>query len=176
MTVSSPTADLSEDELSALVGWLRIKASEKLQRLPNDATLQTTVLLNETFIKLLRGRTFERNATRAYRYTAAARALREVFATAVRSRNTAKRGVGLHRVNLLGDLADPKRQADFSDLHEAVESLSSKEPRAATVVDLKFYAGLTIQEIAKLLEVSESTVEADWRLARKFILRFLTSA
>jgi RNA polymerase sigma factor (TIGR02999 family) len=166
---------IGEDELSELVRWLRRLASRRLGDVQGNVSLHTSVLVNEAFLKLLRGQTFERHTDRAYRYAAAARAVREAFASAVRTRNAAKRGAGLRRINLLGHLADPRYTADFSDLHEAVERLAAADSRSAQVVDLKFFAGLTTKEIASLLAVSESTIEADWRKARKFVYRFLTS-
>lgn len=166
---------LSEEELRALISWLRRKASNKLRSWTRKDILQTTVLVNEAMIKLLNGRTFERNNARAYYYAAASRAVREAFATLVRTANTEKRGARIQRVSLCADVADPRQSVDFADLHEAIEALSQRNQRASSVVDLKFYAGLTISEIAELLDVSESTVESDWREARRFLLRFLKS-
>lgn len=165
----------SKEELEALLVWLQEKARSSLRDYPPNFTLNTTALVHEAVIRLMRARPSEATNRRAYLFGAGAQAVREALADAVRKRMRLKNGAKFHRINLLDIPGNQSTvHADFLDLHEAVEALKNRSERLAQVVDLKFYAGWTIKQIAKELKVSDWVVENDWRKAREFLKRYLT--
>lgn len=172
------THEDSADEgrrLHELLSWMQVQARKGLSRCPPDFTLQTTALVNEAVIRIMRNQTLQAPPSRAYLFCAAAQAIREALANAVRKRMMLRNGATFDRVNLF-DTASSEldRTADLLDLHEAIEKLKQRAPRAATVVDLKFYAALTIAEIANMLQLSDYTIENDWRFARGFLKQYLS--
>ncbi len=169
-----PRGVLDPRELKAIIDRMRRHASARLANCPSELAMQTTALVNEAFLRLLRSSSAQQPSSRAYVYATACRAVREAFATIVRTENAQKRGGEWSRVNLMDGVADSPLRRGLDDLHEAIELLSSENMRAATIVDLKFFGGLTFPEIAEALEVSLSTVEADWREARRRLFAMLS--
>jgi RNA polymerase sigma factor (TIGR02999 family) len=137
-------------------------------------TLDTTALVHEAYLKLSgSGRPDWADAQHFFRV--AARAMRQIVIDRARSRLTAKRGGGqahldLDRIEVGADSAAEQIVA----LDDALSRLSWQDPRLAAVVELRFFGGLTVEETARSLDVSERTVKRDWRLARAFLHGVLT--
>ncbi|MCA9037615.1 MAG: hypothetical protein KDA91_20920 [Planctomycetaceae bacterium] len=165
----------SAPEIDTLLEWMRNQAHRRLVGCPAHLALHTTALVNEAFIKLLKSSGITQETSRAYIYAATCRAVRECFADVVRKENAQCRGGGWSRVNLIPEDSASSRQADLLDLHDAIEVLAKQYPRAAIVVDLKFFGGFTNSEVAKHLSVSKSTVDQDWETARGFLFKLLTN-
>jgi RNA polymerase sigma factor (TIGR02999 family) len=175
---------MSDDlgELSTLLGAVRAGDPEALERLvaliydglrrmarrrlrPErpDHSLQPSALVNEALLRLLRGKTLVSAPDRHYLFAAAAQAMRRVLVEHARRRRASKRsGLGV-RIPLDEALTFYQEQGlDLLDLHEALERLARKYPRPARVVELKFFGGLSVPDIALVVGVSDATVEADW--------------
>ncbi len=134
-----------------------------------DATLSTTALVHETWLRLA-GTDLSLN-DRAHFFRIAARAMRRVLIDAARHNDAQKRGEGLVHVTLDTSVPLPTTSVDVLALDQALETLAASEPRLVRIVELHFFAGLDFVEIARLLDLSERTVGRDWRTARA-LLRF----
>lgn len=134
-------------------------------------TLQTTALVNEAWMRLFRGELVEPR-DRGHFFCMAARAMRNVLVDAARARRAVKRGgrsdVELRELELLSDDA-AARPMDLLDVHEALEKLSAFDPELADLVELRFFAGLSIDETAEALGTSPSSVDRGWRVARAWM-------
>jgi RNA polymerase sigma factor (TIGR02999 family) len=135
-------------------------------------TLDTTVLVHEAYLRLAGGSTLDAMG-RAHFFNLAARVMRNVLIDFARRRDAEKRGAAL-RVSWPEGL-DPADQSagsevDLLALDTALARLQGESPRLAQVVELRFFAGLALEEIAGLLDVGERTLKRDWRKARAFLL------
>jgi RNA polymerase sigma factor (TIGR02999 family) len=136
-------------------------------------TLQTTALVNEAYLKLVeQGRVRWQN--RAHFLAIAARQMRHVLVDYARRRKYQKRGGGALQVTLgeAEGMAEA-RSPDLVALDEALAALAEVDPRRARVVELKFFGGLTTEEAAEALGVSDTTVERDWTVARAWLHKTL---
>jgi len=131
------------------------------------ATLSTTALVHETFLRLAGTRLTLNDRTHFFHL--AARAMRRVLIDASRRRNARKRGDGAAGLTLDTGLVAPGQDLDLVALDQALEDLAANEPRMAQVVELHFYAGLEFTEIAGMLDLSERTIARDWRAARALL-------
>lgn len=132
-------------------------------------TLQPTALVNEAFMKLLKQDQISWQ-NRTHFFATAARVMRQVLVDYARARNAQRRGAGEVRVPLGDHLA--LTEADYTTIlavDQALDQLKELDARQARVVELRFFAGLTEEEIAGLLEVSERTVKRDWIAARAWL-------
>lgn len=132
-------------------------------------TLQPTALVNEAWLRLFTGQesVFE---NRAHFFSAASTAIRRVLADHARKRRAEKRGGDRGRVPLEEvDVGGPVRSEDVLALDEALERLAVFAPLQARIVEMRFFGGLTTSEQAVALDLSESTVERNWRLARAWL-------
>ncbi len=166
-TRSGPAALTFEalyDELHAL-------AHRQVRRSRPGATLSTTALLHEAYLKLAG---VDRIAERQHFFALAARAMRQVLVDHARERAALKRGGG-QVVVTLGDEV-PAVAAEASELlalDSALAGLQAVDERLARVVELRFFAGLSVEETAAALGTSTATVKRDWRAARAFLLAHL---
>jgi RNA polymerase sigma factor (TIGR02999 family) len=136
-------------------------------------TLQSTALVNEAFLRLVACDRV-RWQDRTHFFAVSANLMRRILVDYARSRNYQKRGAGMRPVTLNDDLdASPTRGPDLVALDDALEELAAIDPRKSKVVELKFFGGLTAEEIATVLGVSEPTVLRDWKLARSWLKREL---
>lgn len=160
------------DELYA---QLQAIARRELQRAARG-TLDTGVLVHEAFLKL-DGATLD-SRERGRFLALAAKAMRHVLVDHVRARGAAKRGGDLARVTLATDLplSTASGGIDVLDVERSLQALEELDPRLATVVECRFYAGMEFEEIAGQLGVNERTVYRDWRKARAFLLTHLGEA
>jgi RNA polymerase sigma factor (TIGR02999 family) len=132
-------------------------------------TLQTTAVVNEAYVRLVaqRGSSWQ---DRAHFFAVSAKAMRHILIDYARSRGYAKRGGGLARVTFDEAVVAPiEKPADLVALDEALARLAEDYPRRSQVVELRYFGGLTNEEIAEVLKVSPATVERDWRYARAWL-------
>lgn len=105
----------------------------------------------------------------------AAKAMRQILIDHARKRNAAKRGGHWQRVTLSEAVGAPKNtEVDLICLNDALEKLAGLHKRQAKIVEMRFLAGLSVQEVARVLEVSEETVKVDWRMARAWLIKELS--
>lgn len=142
-----------------------------------DATLSSTALVHEVYLKLVPAAEREWHG-RAHFFAVAARAIRQVLVSAARARLAAKRGGGgAFAVSLdEGAMAAPLRPERLLALDEALERLATLDARQARVVECRYFAGLTAEETADLLGVSVPTITRDWRSARAWLATELEDA
>jgi RNA polymerase sigma factor (TIGR02999 family) len=154
----------------AIYAELRRTAGGLMRRERPGQTLQTTALVHEALLRLLDGDALADVPNRRYHFAAAAQAMRQVLVDHARCRRARKRGRDRVRVPLDRVLAGFDEQGlDVIDLHEALERLAQEHPRPAQVVDLRYFGGLSVPEVAEILAVSDTTIESDWRLARAWL-------
>lgn len=162
------------DHLVVLVdGELRRIARSYLDKEQPDAVLQTTVIINEVYLRLLGGVSVScRN--RSHFYAICAQIMRRILVDNARARRTAKRGAGAVHVSLdQSRLLSPQRFTDVIAIDEALASLAQVDARKSKVVELRFFGGLSVEEAAQALNISEESVLRDWRLAKLWLLRQL---
>lgn len=147
---------------------LRAIAASLLRGGNAQQTLQATALVHEAYIKLA-GKREEPWAGTSHFIAVAARAMRQIVIDRARARKAAKRGGGAHRETLSGVLQEDAESEGVLDVHEHLTRLAELDERRARVVELRFFGGLTMPQIALVLGVSERTVELDWRAARAWL-------
>jgi RNA polymerase sigma factor (TIGR02999 family) len=157
-------------------GELRKIAAAYLRRERTDHTLQPTALIHEAYLRMVR----QESATiqdRSHFYGLAARLMRQILVDTARSYHAEKRGSG-NKVQLDEKLAIPGRNVawDFLALHEALEKLQSHNPRIAQAVELRYFGGLQLEEIAGEIAVSLATVKRDLALGEAWLRRALAGA
>lgn len=135
--------------------------------------LRTTSLVHETYLKLAQGVPWSVRDRRHF-FATAARAMRLLTIDHARRRLRGKRGGGGPEISIEEDrLLAPERPQELLALDAALDALNGSDPDLAQVVEWRFYAGLTVEEIADLLELSERTVKRHWRAARAYLHREL---
>jgi RNA polymerase sigma factor (TIGR02999 family) len=161
-------------ELSTILyGELRRQAGHYIRRRPPGGTLQATALVHETFMRLADAHRVDWQ-DRKHFLAVAAQTMRRVLVDLVRAQDTTKRGARYARVPLDSDVAvTTPRPLDLIALDRALESLAALDPRKVRVIELRFFAGLTVEETAQVLDVSPDTVARDWRMARTWLAREL---
>jgi len=135
--------------------------------------VQSGTLAHEAYLKLIHARGI-RCHNRAHFFALCAQMIRRILVDSVRKHRSAKRGEGLQvplDEALLGSRA---RGVEVEDLDEALTALSKIDPRKGRVVELRFFGGLSVEETAEVLEISQETVTRDWRVAKTWLLRELT--
>jgi RNA polymerase sigma factor (TIGR02999 family) len=136
-------------------------------------TLQTTALVNEAYLRLCDARNLG-GAGRNEFFAAAANVMRRVLIDHARGKGRDKRGGDLQRVSLSGvDVAATGDSFDLIALDDALGRFAKLDPRAAKVVELRFFGGMTVDEAAEVLGVSKRTVNDDWAFARAWLRREL---
>lgn len=163
------------DQLMPLVyGELRQMARRYMARQNPGHTLQTTALINEAFLKLV-GQQDKHFQNRAHFFGVAAKAMRHILVDYARSKQYAKRGSDAPVVSLDEALTvSEERAAELVALDDALKELAKVDERKAQVVEMKFFGGLSVEETAKVLDVSEITVIRDWSMAKSWLHRELS--
>jgi RNA polymerase sigma-70 factor, ECF subfamily len=163
------------DKLTPLVyDQLRRVARRYMADERSGHLLQTTALVNETYVRLFDCRQLNWQ-DRAHFFAVCARLMRRILIDMARSNHYQKRGGGAPHVALdevLG--ASPQISADILSLEDALGGLASMDARKGQVVELRFFGGLSVDETAVVLKVSKETVARDWRLAKSWLLRELS--
>lgn len=158
-----------QELLAAVYEELRALAGASFRGQPGSHTLQPTALANEAYIRLV-DRTGIQWKDRSHFFALAAVIMRGILADHARKRSAAKRGGDWQRITLAGIGApDASGEIDLMALDEALEKLSKVSARQSRVVEYRFFGGLTVEQVADLLDVSVSTVEVDWRIARAWL-------
>jgi RNA polymerase sigma-70 factor, ECF subfamily len=148
-------------------------AHHYMRREHEGHTLQTTALINETFLRLVdQNRVKWQN--RAHFYAIAAQIMRRVLLNYARDRKRNKRGGGAYKVSLSDvELMCEEDSADLLALNEALERLAAIDERKSRVVELKYFGGLSVKETAEVLNVSPVTIARDWDMAKAWLAREL---
>ena len=167
------------EQLMPLVyAQLRAQARRHMRAEPSGATLQSTALVHEAYLRLVNARDVEWH-DRVHFFALSAQIMRRVLVDAARARGAAKRGGHAARAGRAAlDLdripaAASDAAAALCALDDALEGLARLDERRAKVVELRFFGGLSVDETAELLQVSPQTVMRDWRLARAWLAREL---
>jgi RNA polymerase sigma-70 factor (ECF subfamily) len=147
-------------------------AKAYMRRERPDHTLQATALINEAFLRLVR-EDVDWNS-RAHFIGLAAHVMRRVLVDYARARNAEKRGGALTQVEIHEEVAiSPQQLDEVVELDEALEKLEQEKPRQARVVELRYFGGLSVEQVATLLEIAPRSVKRDWALARIYLYREL---
>ncbi len=172
MADASGSANMLEAEIEAMIPLvykgLRSLADRYLRRHPSD-TLHPTALVHEAWMKLESSASFK--GPEHYRAVAAT-AMRQILVDRARSRGRLKRGENPVRTTVSGLVSDAA-DLDIVDLNRALEELEASDPRAARIVELRYFGGLSTPEVAAWLEVSPRTVASSWRLSRAWLVERL---
>jgi RNA polymerase sigma factor (TIGR02999 family) len=165
------------DELTPIVyDELRRLAHRHMSGERRDHTLQTTALVNEAYLKLA-DQTQANWNNRAHFFAVAARAMREILVNYALSYKAQKRGGGAAKVELDETaLVAAAQSSEVIELNEALKRLNELEPRKAQIVELKYFGGLTQDEIAEVLKISAVTVRREWRFAKAWLYHELQTA
>ena len=150
---------------------LRRLAHNYMRRENPDHTLQTTALVNEAYLKLVdQKRTRWQN--RAHFFGIAAQIMRRILLNYARDRHRAKRGGALVQVSLSqATVLSVEASSELLALDEALQRLTSLDERKGRVVELRYFGGLEVEEIAEVLKVSPVTVMRDWKFAKAWLAR-----
>ncbi len=158
------------NELLPLVyNELRRVAANQLKSERGDHTLQATALVHEAYIRLLEQREVDwRN--RAHFFSIASEMMRRILVNYAIQRNAQKRGDGATKIALDEAISfSNQRDFDLVSLDDALKSLEKLDEKQAKIVELRFFGGLTIEETAEVLEISDSTVKREWRMAKAWL-------
>jgi RNA polymerase sigma factor (TIGR02999 family) len=160
---------LAAEQLLPLVyDELRRLAAEKLAREASGQTLDATALVHEAYLRLVGADDVRRWKDRGHFFAAAAQAMRRILVDNARRKRARKRGAGLKRQPL--DLvAAPEIELEVVALDEALQRLALADPIKARLVELRYFAGLTSEQAAKVLDISPSTVDRHWAYARAWL-------
>jgi RNA polymerase sigma factor (TIGR02999 family) len=137
-------------------------------------TLQTTALVNEAYMRLA-GIDALQWRDRKHFFVMAATLMRRVLVDYARQRARDKRGAGISVTSLDENVIAPTPAVDVVALDEALERLAAVDPRQSRIVELRFFAGLSVEETAEALGISEATVKRDWATARLWLYNELTT-
>ena len=167
------SAEAADSRLvEAVYDELRRLARRQLARERPNHSLSPTALVNEAYLKLIDQRRV-RWQNRAHFFAVAAQLMRRVLVDHARARATAKRG-GITTISLDGvDVGAPVADLEILALDGALEKLGRVDARQKRLVELRYFAGLTIEEVAGVLDVAPITVKRDWALARAWLFREL---
>ncbi len=149
---------------------LRSIAERYFRGQPADHTLQPTALVHEAFLRLI-DRTANHWKSEAHFLAVAATAMRQILVDHARSRATAKRG-GKHRTLTLDEAALPQSETPDEDLlalNDVLSQLGELDARQCRIVEMRFFGGMKVEEIAEVLGVAKTTVDNHWRAARAWL-------
>ncbi|MEZ4318783.1 MAG: ECF-type sigma factor [Myxococcota bacterium] len=163
--MAAPTRHEVDALLPIVYDRLRVLADRYLHRSGSE-TLRPTALVHEAWMKLQASGGFE--GEEHFR-AVAAKAMRQILVDRARAKARLKRGENPVRTSL-GGVPGEEVEVDVIDLNHALEELERVDPRGARVVELRFFGGLSVDEVATLLEVSPRTVAASWRLSRAWLV------
>jgi len=158
---------------------LRVQAARLFKNEGRVITLQPTALVSEAYMRLVGSRRIQWN-DRNHFFAVASRLMRQILVDYARARNADKRG-GLHTPVTLShadsDVRDDEeaRMVDILNLDDLLDRLAARNARQAQVVELRIFAGLSVEEAAETLDVSPRTVKTDWQLARAWLARELAT-
>jgi RNA polymerase sigma-70 factor, ECF subfamily len=162
----------ADDLLPLVYAELHRLAKSYMRRERPDHTLQATALINEAYLRLAREDTDWNN--REHFIGVAANVMRRVLVDYARAHKAEQRGGGLKRVEMHDELFVTAEKLDeVAALDEALQQLALQNPRQAKVVELRYFGGLSVEQIASILKVSPRSVKRDWSVARIWLFRQL---
>lgn len=172
---SNGNKDALDRLLPLVYAELRRLARRYMGRESPGHTLQTSALINEAYLKLVDQRNVQWQ-NRAHFFAVAAQVMRHILIDHARSRHYAKRGAGARRISLddTAVLSD-ERAAELVALDDALTALADLDPRKSRIIELRFFGGLSIEETAEIMQVSPVTVTREWRAARAWLRREMSS-
>jgi RNA polymerase sigma-70 factor (ECF subfamily) len=167
---ASGDQDALERLTPRVYGELRRIAGHFMRDERAGKTIQTTALVHEAYLKLIDVSNVDWQH-RAHFFAVSAQVMRHILLDRARRRVAAKRGGAAARVNLdeVADIGSGQAR-ELIALDDALNALTKVDPRKARVIEMRFFAGLTVEETAEVLQVSSDTVKRDWRLARSWLL------
>jgi RNA polymerase sigma-70 factor, ECF subfamily len=168
-----------EDALARLMPLvypeLRRIARKRLARGSPADTLESAALVNEAYLKLIRGHGIHCES-RVQFFALCARIIRHILVDHARNRRYAKRGGGVVQIPIDENLLSARMPGvDVLALDEALASLTEVDPRKARVVELRYFGGLSVEETSEVLQISTETAKRDWKMAKAWLLRELTT-
>ena len=164
-------ADAARELLPLLYDELHTMAQRQFGQQQAGHTLQPTVLVHEAFLKLVGNSTTKYN-DRKHFFAVAAMVMRQILVNHARDRSADKRGGGKKAGELNEDAIgtdDVEQQVDILDLNAALEKLKTIDARKHKIVELRFFGGLTVPEVAEVMELSVTTIENEWRACRAWL-------
>jgi RNA polymerase sigma factor (TIGR02999 family) len=172
--IEQGTPHAAEQLLPLVYDELRKLAAQKLAQERPGQTLQATALVHEAYVRLLEGEQGRHWDSKAHFFGAAAEAMRRLLIDNARRKQAEKHGGGWQRHDLLeAELAIDSTGDELFAVDEALSQLASREPVIARLVELRFFAGLTLPEAAKCLDLSQRTAHRHWAFARAWLRRQL---
>lgn len=147
-------------------------ASKLMLREPPDCSLQSTMLVHDAFLKLQRQRNLQ-GSERVQLLAAGAQIMRRLLVDQARARGRSKRGGGKKKNSLSPPIADDANTIDVLDLADALDALRRQQDVAAEIVEMKFFGGMTHEEIAEVTGLRPRTVKAKWAFAKAWLYRAL---
>ena len=172
--VSAGGTEALDDLLRVVYSELRRQAARYLRRERSNHTLQPTALVNEAFMKLVDQRNV-RWQNRAHFFGVAAQAMRRIVIDHARARQRLKRGGVQHAVTLdEAMIAGESRSIDVLALDEALIRLARLDERQARIVELRYFAGVSVEETAEVTSLSPATIKREWAMARAWLHTELT--
>jgi RNA polymerase sigma factor (TIGR02999 family) len=162
--------EAGKELLARMQPELRRIAANYMRRERVGHTLQPTALVNELFLRLMGGANIDWQ-DRAHFLAVASQQLRRILVDHARQRRSEKRGGGLQATTLVeaSAVAQPFEE-NLLDLHDALDGLAVLDPRAARVIELRYFGGLTETEAAEVLEISIATLKRDWEAGRAWLV------
>ncbi|MEO5580885.1 MAG: sigma-70 family RNA polymerase sigma factor [Gemmatimonadaceae bacterium] len=193
--ITSPAQSSPSDVTQLLIAWshgdraatdqllplvyaeLHRVAERAMRRESPGHTLQPTALLHEAYLKLV-GQERASYQSRAHFFAIAAQVMRRILVDYARERLAAKRGggaiqVALEDVHAAAEGSEPSGPFGVLELHDALDALAAIDPRQGKLVELRYFAGLNIEETAEALHISPATVKREWAIARSWLRRAL---
>ncbi len=162
----------AEQLLPLVYAELRRLAAARLARETPGQTLQATALVHEAYVRLVDGEKAQQWNSRGHFFAAAAEAMRRILVEKARHKGRIRHGGGFRRVDLLdAEAPAPTDEEQVLLLDEALARLAAARPQAAELVKLRFFAGLTLEEIAPILALSPRTARRLWTFARAWLRR-----
>jgi RNA polymerase sigma factor (TIGR02999 family) len=150
---------------------LRRLAASYLRRERPDHTLQPTALVNEAYLRLVEEKSVNWHS-KSHFFGVSAKLMRRILVDHARSHLAEKRGSGMPKVGLTEAIAMSKEQpADLVALDESLTRLAELDPQQSRIVELRVFAGLTVEEVGQALNISPATVKRDWAVAKAWLLR-----
>ncbi|MEA1949910.1 MAG: sigma-70 family RNA polymerase sigma factor [Planctomycetota bacterium] len=160
--------------LPMVYGELHQIAEKFLRRERSNHTLQPTALVHEAFLKLVDQSSVDWKS-RAHFFAISAQAMRRILVDHARGHQAAKRGGGQKRITLDENLiAETGQASNLLLLEDALTKLALLDPRQAKIVELRFFGGLTVAEVAEVLQMSKRSVEREWTMVRSWLRRELS--
>jgi len=164
----------AEQLLPLVYDELRKLAAQRMREEKPGQTLQATALVHEAYLRLVDVEKAQHWNSRGHFFAAAAEAMRRILLNRARDKGRMKRGGHLHRIDLdKVELAADAPHEDLAAIDEAIERLADECPECASVVKMRFFAGLSIEATAAALSISASTAKRHWAYARAWIFDVL---